>query len=90
MTGDRKSLDFDALDEFQPRPKPTAPRSGERKAIDKAADFPSREQPDDAQINIKASAATLERFRQLAKAERYRHGEFLDLLMDAYTSRNSR
>ncbi len=87
MTGERKGLSFDNLDDFQPRPKPAAAPAATKKAVDKTAAFPSREQPDDAQINIKATTATLDRFRALAKAERYRHGEFLDILMDAYEGR---
>ena len=87
MTGERKGLSFDNLDDFQPRPKPTAAPAATKKAVDKTASFPSREQPDDAQINIKAATVTLDRFRALAKAERYRHGEFLDILMDAYEGR---
>ncbi len=90
MTGQRRSLDFGELDGFTPRPKPTAPAAAERKAVDQAAAFPSRERADDAQMNIKAPAATLARFRQLAKSERYRHGEFLEILMDAYESRAGR
>ncbi len=89
MTGERKSLDFDALEDFQPRPGRSATRPDDRKAIDRAAAFPSRETPDDAQLNIKAPAATLERFRSMARAERYKHGAFLEILMDAYDrSRN--
>jgi hypothetical protein len=84
MTGERKSLEFDALDDFQPRPASAAPRRQDRKAVDRAAAFPSRETPDDAQLNIKAPAATLERFRAMARAERYKHGAFLEILMDAY------
>jgi len=90
MTGERKGLNFDnldSLDDFQPRPKPAVAPAATKKAVDKTASFPSREQPDDAQINIKAPSGTLDRFRALAKAERYRHGEFLDILMDAYEGR---
>ncbi len=90
MTGQRRSLDFGDLDEFTPRPKLTAPAAAERQAVDQAAAFPSRERADDAQMNIKAPAATLARFRRLAKSERYRHGEFLEILMDAYESRAGR
>ena len=36
---------------------------------------------------IKAPAEILERFRQMAKKERYKHGEFLKVLMDAYGKR---
>jgi hypothetical protein len=80
----RQSLNFDDLDEFTPRTPTPAPAADVRKAVDQTAAFPSRERPDDAQMNIKASAATLVRFRQMAKKERYKHGEFLEILMDAY------
>jgi hypothetical protein len=85
MTGERRSLDFNDLDEFTPRqPAATPPAAEQRKAVDQAAAFPSRERSDEAQMNIKASAATLARFRQMAKQERYKYGEFLQILMDAY------
>lgn len=89
MMNGRQSLDFDDLDDFAPR-QPESPPAASQKAVDRVAAFPSREGPEDGQINIKASQATLERFRQLAKAERYRHGEFLDILMDAYEGREGR
>ncbi|SEA87642.1 hypothetical protein [Rubrimonas cliftonensis] len=81
MSEDRKSLDFGVLEEFKPR----APsREPDRAAVDRAAAFPSREPADDAQMNIRASKVEIERFKAMAKAERYRHGEFLVILMDAY------
>lgn len=86
MTTERKPLDFGDLDEFQPRPKNerAKPQEAERKAIDQVAGFPSREREDEAQMNIKASDAILTRFRTMAKAERYKLGEFLEILMNAY------
>lgn len=88
MTNTRKPLDFGSLDDFETRPKPqSTPRPATQKAVDRLAAFPSREAADDAQMNIKASAATLDRFRTMAKAERYKHGEFLEILMDAYERR---
>ena len=47
MTGQRRPLDFGELDEFTPRSKPATPAAVERKAVDQAAAFPSRERPDD-------------------------------------------
>ena len=76
MTGQRRSLDFGELEEFTPRPKPAAPAAVERKAVDQLAAFPSREHPDDAQMNIKAPTATLARFRQLAKVSVTGTGSF--------------
>lgn len=86
MTTERKPLDFGDLDDFQPRAKDekSKPKDAERKAIDQVAAFPSRERDDDGQMNIKGSEAILRRFRDMAKAERYKHGEFLEILMNAY------
>jgi hypothetical protein len=87
MTGERRTLDFGDLDEFAPRPKAQHPTQViERKAIDQHSTFPSRERAEDTQINIKASADVLNRFRLLAKSERYKHGDFLKILMDAYAA----
>ena len=84
MADARQALDFGGLDDFDlPTPK-SAQIQIVKKAIDQSATFPSREAIDDSQMNIKAPAEILERFRGLAKAERYRHGEFLQILMDAY------
>ncbi|ABM44888.1 hypothetical protein H704_00256 [Bartonella bacilliformis Peru38] len=82
MNSERKPLDFAALDEFKPK-NPTS-NITERKKIDKMVAFPSREQSDDAQINIKTSTAILNRFRTMAKQNRYHHGAFLEVLMNAF------
>lgn len=82
---DRKALNFDDLDDFEPR-SPVA-RQTIRKSIDRTTGFPSREPNEDGQINIKAPVALLERFKAMAKAERYKHGEFLEILMDFYEKR---
>jgi hypothetical protein len=87
MSGERQVLDFGELDDFAPRPKLAVPPTTEREAVYQAASFPSREPDDDGQINIKGPEATFERFRQLAKKERYRHAAFLAILMDAYEGR---
>ena len=86
--GQRRPLEFGDLDEFTPRQKPAMPAAVERKAVDQAAAFPSRERADDSQMNIKAPVATLTRFRKLAKSERYTLGEFLEILMDAYEKKS--
>jgi hypothetical protein len=87
MTGERKALDFEGLDDFTPRRPAAAPPQAERKAVDLLASFPSRERSDEAQMNIKGPAALLERFRCMAKKERYKHSDFLEILMDAYEGR---
>ncbi|WP_066819095.1 hypothetical protein [Frigidibacter mobilis] len=89
MTSSRKPLDFGSLDDFD------TPKSGgiekevfapiaEKKAVDRVSAFPSRERLDDSQLNIKAPEEVARRFRAMAKAERYTHGAFLEILMDAY------
>ncbi|EJF82524.1 hypothetical protein [Bartonella rattimassiliensis] len=84
MSTERKPLKFSELDVFKPRQTKSALNTVKRKEIDRAVTFPSREQSDEAQINIKASIVTINRFKSMAKKERYRHGEFLEILMDAY------
>lgn len=92
MESSRQPLDFGDLNDFDVSPAvPRAPTTSApkpvKKAIDKVATFPSREASDDSQMNIKAPADILERFRAMAKKERYKHGEFLQVLMDAYGKR---
>lgn len=90
METSRKPLDFGDLDDFEVKPAGSvvsAPAKPLKKAIDKVAAFPSRDASEDSQMNIKATSAVLERFRQMAKKERYKHGEFLQVLMDAYQKR---
>lgn len=84
MSDSRKPLSFspDDLSDFKPRQKLSVAATA--KAIDKVSSFPSREALEDDQINIKAPYTTLVRFRLMAKAERYKHGAFLEILMDAY------
>jgi hypothetical protein len=84
MVTERKALDLGSLEEFQPRDQSSVPKRVDQKAVDQVSAFPSREAPPDDQINIKAPSATLDRFKRMAKAERYKYGEFLDRLMDAY------
>lgn len=87
MNSERKTLDFTTLDDFKPRKSIMTSRITERKQIDKTAAFPSREQSEDSQINIKANINTIARFRTMAKQDRYRHGEFLEILIDFYEQR---
>ena len=89
MNTERKSLNLEELEEFSPRTKaPLHPKDSLR-AVDDVAAFPSRERLDDAQINIKAPNAIISNFRQLARKERYKHGEFLEVLMSAYEAKRS-
>lgn len=87
MNTERKSLNLGELEEFSPRTKAPVSLKVSLKAVDDIAAFPSRERLDDAQINIKAPNAIISHFRQLARKERYRHGEFLEVLMSAYESK---
>ncbi|WP_273788565.1 hypothetical protein [Bartonella grahamii] len=84
MSTERKTLDFSELDDFKPRQAQSSLNIVQRKEIDKAATFPSREQSVEIQLNIKASINIINRFKLMAKQERYRHGDFLEILMNAY------
>lgn len=84
MPGERKALDFNGLDDFEPRKRDKIAPIEERKAIDKISTFPSRERSDEGQINIRAPSDVLQRFRQMAKKERYTLGAFLEILMKSY------
>lgn len=83
----RQGLELDSLDlgDFAPRaaadPNNQRPR---KKAVEQVASFPSREAPDDDQLNIKGPKAVLDRFRALKKAERYKYADLLEFMMDAY------
>ncbi|GAA5109665.1 MULTISPECIES: hypothetical protein [Bartonella] len=84
MSTERKPLNFSELEDFKPRQAKSSSNIVERKELDRAITFPSREQSDEAQINIKTSIAIINRFKSMAKRERYRHGDFLEILMNAY------
>lgn len=84
MATERKALDFSDLDEFRPREPSPVPKRVNQKAVDQVSSFPSRDPQQDDQINIKAPSSTLVRFKRMAKSERYKYGEFLERLMDAY------
>ncbi|RZF63478.1 hypothetical protein EWE75_15640 [Sphingomonas populi] len=92
MNTERKPIDFGGLDDFDTRPKatPQTPETkvAERKAVDQMAGFPSRERSDEGQINIRAQEQVLNRFREMAKKERYKLGAFLEIMMDVYEQRN--
>ncbi len=88
MNDERRTLDLYGLDGFTPRPQADRPPQViDKRAIDNASAFPSRERVDDDQLNIRAPASVLGRFRRMAKAERYKHGEFLEVLINAYAER---
>lgn len=93
MEQKRQGLELDTLDlgDFAPRAAvdPTTQRP-KQKAVEQVASFPSREAPDDDQLNIKGPKAVLDRFRALKKAERYKYADLLEFMMDAYESRKSR
>ncbi|ESQ79268.1 hypothetical protein [Asticcacaulis sp. YBE204] len=94
MSDARKPLNFDDLSDFDaPASIPSTPKPSTvatRKAIDKVAAFPSREASTDSQMNVKGPEHVLERFRAMAKAERYRLGEFIEILMDEYEASKSK
>jgi len=90
--------DVDELPSFEAKPKPAKPVVREHiDRIAETNNFPSRQaapapQPRTArrwrtgrnqQLNIKATAQTIERFYTLADARRMPHGELLDEALDA-------
>ena len=81
----RQGLGMDdlGLDDFKPR-QPSAPKKPAQKAVAEVTSFPSREAPDDDQLNIKGPKAVLDRFRALRKSERYKYADLLEFMMDAY------
>ena len=87
----RQGLDLDdlGLDDFKPR-QPSAAKMPAKKAVAKATNFPSREAPDDDQLNIKGPKAVLDRFRAIRKAERYKYADLLEFMMDAYEGKQGR
>lgn len=90
MSEARKTLDFDALNDFDvpaPKPRPSRPTPAAKKAVDVVTSFPSRDPSQDGQLNIKAPVDVLRRFQAMAKADRYTYGEFLELLLNAYTKK---
>lgn len=92
MQQKRQGLDLDNLDldDFSPRsaadPVAARPR---KKAVEQVTSFPSREAPDDDQLNIKGPKAVLDRFRALKKSERYKYSDLLEFMMDAYEATRS-
>ena len=55
---------------------------------DARAGFPSREPVDETSLTIRLPRVQAHRFRQMAKADRYTLGAFLEILMDAYEGRS--
>ena len=88
MTGERQPLAFDSLSDFAPKKAEKAtPSRADREAVDQVSSFPSRERSTENQLNIRAPEDVLARFKALAKADRYTHGAFLEILLDAYERR---
>lgn len=86
MEQKRQGLDLDSLDvsAFQPRKPAATSIHPTKETVSQATTFPSREAPDDDQLNIKGPKAVLDRFRGLRKSERYKYADLLVLMMDAY------
>lgn len=88
---DREALSIpsfdDDLDDFAPRSSTPKPSAGARKAVDEVSQFPSREAPADAQLNLKGPRPVLDRFRALCKADRRSYYDMLEQLMDHYEGR---
>jgi hypothetical protein len=86
----RKALDFGGLDDFQPiqpAERQDAGTDEQRRVVDRASAFPSREADAEGQLNIRASSEMLARFKAAAKKERYTYGAFLEILLDNYEGR---
>ncbi|NLS27465.1 hypothetical protein S2M10_24610 [Sphingomonas sp. S2M10] len=86
----RKALDFGGLDDFQPtRPaeRPQATAEEQRRVVDRASTFPSREPEAEGQLNIRAPNDMLTRFKAAAKKDRYTYGAFLEILLNSYEER---
>lgn len=86
MMSDRRStLDFGALADFAPRSRNPAPEQEQvQVAVDRHSAFPSRERAEESQINVRAPADVLDRFKAMAKKDRYTYGAFLEILMDRF------
>jgi hypothetical protein len=86
----RKALDFGGLDDFQPsRPieRPEVAVDEQRRVVDRASAFPSREAEAEGQLNIRAPNDMLTRFKAAAKKDRYTYGAFLEILLNSYEER---
>lgn len=86
----RKALDFGGLDDFKPTgsiERPDVATDEQRRVVDRASAFPSREADAEGQLNIRASGEILTRFKAAAKKERYTYGAFLEILLDSYEGR---
>ncbi len=73
-----------APDKPIPTRAPTAMIGRARQAIDRASSFPSREAPDEGQLNMRGPNAVLDRFKALCKADRRKYADMLEILMDLY------
>lgn len=80
-----RSLDLDRLKQFAPREerqeRAPVPMEPER--------WPSREPARDGQISIKAPTEVIARFRRLCKDDRRTYADMLEILMNAYETREA-
>lgn len=86
----RRAIDFGSLDDFAPTkpPERTEVASEEqRRVVDRVSSFPSREADGEGQLNIRASADVLARFKEAAKKDRYTYGAFLEIILNSYQDR---
>lgn len=85
MGEDRTALnmDIEGLDDFTPK-KPKQPSAEVKKAVDKVANFPSREASGTAQMNITGDKAVLDRFDRMCKEDRRSRHAMLEILMNAF------
>ncbi|MGF1502308.1 MAG: hypothetical protein ACFBSD_10880 [Paracoccaceae bacterium] len=93
-SGSKSSLSLDIpdlndLDDFDsqkqtPRRVHGPANDRERRAIDRASSFPSREISEEVSLFVRLPYETRERFKRLCKTERYKYGDMLAILMDEF------
>lgn len=86
MAGDDRTalnMDFDDLDDFEPKAVPKAQEAVKR-SVDSVSGFPSREASEDGQLNMKGRKTVLNRFKAMCKDDRRSYVDMLEILMDRF------
>lgn len=87
--GERTPLNLDDLSDFEPKPpKRKEEQIADKKAVDKAATFPSREASAEGQLNIQGPKHILDRFKSVCKADRRPYYDMLEILMDSFEEKS--
>jgi hypothetical protein len=78
----------DGMDDFEPRGAgqgaQVPPAEQTKRSVDAVSQFPSREAPADAQLNLKGPRDILDRFRKMCKDDRRTYYDMLEILMDRF------